>query len=420
MNEEQLQHIWHYKKFSLMNLKTTNNEPIEIIDVGLPNPNAGADFSNAKIKLDNLIWAGDVEIHLRSSDWNRHQHHKNEAYNNVILHVVAECDCKIYDSNNREIPQIEIEISKEFLKIFPERNTFILCEKSIINIDSFTKKTWLETLLFERFIRKTEDIKSHLAQNGNDWENTFYVFLSRNFGFGKNTDAFMLLAKSLPLNFLRKHKDNLLQIEAMLFGQANLLPKNDTDEYIGNLKREYHFLQQKFQLKPIATHLWKMCRLRPMNFPHIRIAQLATLMQKSDNLFSKIITNPNIEHLRKLFFIEVSDYWHTHYNFLNQSKKTSKHLTSNTLDSIIINTVVPFLFAYGQNQGQNSLCEQAINLLNELPKEKNKIIDNFNNLNFTTKSAADTQALLQLKNCYCDKKKCFQCRFYHEITKKSF
>ena len=421
MNEDLLHYIWQYKRFPQHNLTTTDGEAIEIIDLGLPNTNAGADFSNAKIKIKNLIWAGDVEIHLKSSDWNRHQHNKNNAYNNVILHVVAECDCKVFDANNRKIPQIEIKIPEDLQKnTFSEQTHFIPCEKSITRLTSYTKKTWLESLLFERFIRKTNDIKDFLAQNGNDLENAFYIFLARNFGFGKNADAFMLLAKSLPLNTIRKHKNNLLQVEAMLFGQANLLPQNSSEVYTNNLKREYTFLQQKFQLVPVSGHLWKMFRLRPMNFPHIRIAQFAALLQKSDNLFSKIIENPSIEYLRDLFYVEVSDFWNTHYNFSQQSKRTSKHLTKTTLDSIIINTIVPFLFAYGQMQGRETLCNHAIDLLNNLPAEKNKIIENFNNLNFTTLSAADTQALLQLKTCYCDTKKCFRCRFYHEITKQLF
>lgn len=421
MNEDLLHYIWRYKRFSLHNLTTTDGEPIEIIDLGLPNTNAGADFSNAKIKIKNLIWAGDVEIHLKSSDWNRHQHNKNNAYNNVILHVVAECDCKIFDTNNREIPQLEIKIPEGLQeKTFSQQILFIPCEKSIPKLSPFTKQTWLESLLFERFIRKTNDIKELLVQNGNDWENTFYVFLARNFGFGKNADAFMFLAKSLPLNIIRKHKDNLLQVEAMLFGQADLLPQNSSETYINNLEREYKFLQQKFQLVPISAHLWKMFRLRPMNFPHIRIAQFAALLQKSDNLFSKIIKTPSIEYLRDLLYVDVSDFWNTHYNFSQQSKRISKHLTHATLDTIIINTIVPFLFAYGQMQGQENLCNQAVKLLYNLPAEKNKIVEKFNNLKFITLSAADTQALLQLKNCYCDTKKCYRCRFYHDITGQLF
>lgn len=422
MNEELLHYVWRYKKFPLGNLQTTDGEPIEIIDFGLPNTNAGADFSNAKIKINNLIWAGDVEIHLKSSDWQQHQHHKNRAYNNVILHVVAECNCRVFDADNREIPQLELKIPNRIIdNLFSYDVHFIPCEKSLAELkSSVVKDAWLESLLVERFIRKTEDIKAVLAQNGNDWESAFYLFLARNFGFGKNADAFMMLAKSLPLNYLRKHKDNLLQTEALLFGQAGLLPDKSSDDYTNLLIQEYAFLRQKFQLTPIPTHLWRMFRLRPMNFPHIRIAQLASLLQRYDCLFSKIIENPIKEALHELFRVEVSDFWNTHYNFSNPSRSRSKHLTNNSLDAIIINSVIPFLFAYGQLQGRDSLCEQALNLLNELPAEKNKIVEKFHQLQFPTHSAADTQALLQLKNCYCDTRKCLQCRFFQEITNSTF
>ncbi len=419
MNEDLLHYVWQHKKFPLVGQKTTDGMQIEIIDVGQPNTNAGADFSNAKIRISELLWAGDVEIHLKASDWHRHGHNQNAAYNNVILHVVVESDCETFDTKGRKIPQFELKIPDEIVKNLErlaKNPQFIPCEKSIVKIDAFTKKTWLESLLFERFIRKTSDIKSVLEKNENDWESALHQFLARNFGFGKNADAFTLLAKSLPLSYLRKHRDNLLQVEALLFGQAGLLPENPNDDYTQSLQREYTFLRQKFQISPISSHIWKMFRLRPMNFPHVRIAQFAALIHSSENLFSKIIERPTIESLSELFKVEVSDYWMTHYNFRNESNSRSKHLTDSSINTIIINTVVPFLFAYGQMQGQETLCERAIALLNELPAEQNSIIEKFETLGFTANSAADSQALLQLKMCYCDTKKCLQCRFCHEMV----
>ncbi len=421
MNEELLHYVWQHKKFLPFGLKTTDGTPIEIIDVGQPNTNAGADFSNAKIRIGELLWAGDVEIHLKASDWHRHGHDRNVAYNNVILHVVAESDSETFDTNSRTIPQFELKIPDEIvenLKRLAKQPQFIPCERSIAKIDAFTKKSWLETLLFERFMRKTNDIKSVLEQNANDWECALYQFLVRNFGFGKNADAFTLLAKSLPLAYLRKHRDNLLQVEALLFGQAGLLPETFDDDYAKSLQREYTFLSQKFQISPISSHIWKMFRLRPMNFPHVRIAQFAALIHSSENLFSKIIERPTIDALRELFKVEVSDYWATHYNFRSESKSISKHLTDSSINAIIINTVVPFLFAYGQMQGQETLCERAIALLNELPAEQNSIIGKFETLGFTPNSAAESQALIQLKTCYCDTKNCLRCRFCHEIVSR--
>lgn len=423
MNEKQLQYIWQQRLFDNSNLFTTKGERVEIIDVGLLNNDAGADMFNAKIRIGTTLWAGDVEIHLRSSDWNRHQHDKNPAYNSVVLHVVKECDCDVFSENGEKIPQLILPILPkvtEKLNLLYHSTERIACEKEIKNLNPLTKKMWLDALLIERLQRKKEDIDALLQQNSNNWEEVFYWLLARSFGFGKNSEAFFLLAKSLPLKCLQKHKNNLFQLEAMLLGQSGLLQNvKFSDDYVEKLQKEYLFLSQKFQLKPIDAHLWKMLRLRPENFPYVRLAQFSSLVFKSSHLFSKIFGNNKMDELYNLFQMEVSSYWKTHYVFGKESKTSSKKLSKSSIDILLINVVVPMLFAYGKHHNELEFCEQALHFLEEIKPESNAIVSHFSSLNFEITSAYDSQAIIQLKQHYCDRKDCLRCRFAYEIFSKN-
>ena len=431
MQEEFLHYLWKFRLFDGKNIFTQTGEPIEILKCGEPNSDSGPDFFNAKIKIGKTIWAGNVEIHVRTSDWETHKHQHDKAYDNVILHVVHEADKELKRKNGEIIPTLELKgkipegIYKKYLS-FKASNDWIPCGKQIQTIDSFTLNHWLDRLLIERLERKTLPVTDSLRKNQNNWEETFYQNLARNFGLKINAEPFELLAKSLPLNLLAKHKDNLLHIEALLLGQAGLLEVNFQDDYPKQLQKEYHFLKQKFALKNIDGSLWKFMRLHPPNFPTIRIAQFANLIYKSLHLFSKIIEANNIYSIRALLHAEASEYWNTHYRFDKQTPPPSpeeragvrrggaaeakpKRLGEDTKNLLIINTIVPFLFVYAKQKGAPALVDRALDYLDETEAEKNSIIEKWNSLGIKPENAYQTQALLQLKNEYCAKKRCLEC-----------
>lgn len=412
MTEQFLQYVWFQKLFSPVQV-TFGGEPVEIIDVGQLNTDSGPDVFNAKIKINHTLWAGNVEFHQKSSDWARHGHTQNPAYNSVILHVVFDVDTAIYRSDGSEMPQIRLNFSPHLLEqyqLLQLRNSFIACEQQIGNVESIHLHNWMDRLLVERLEQKTNMIETLLSQTTNNWEEVFYVVLARNFGFSTNSLAFELLAKSLPLNILAKHKNNLIQLEALLFGQAGLLEKPHIDDaYVIQLKNEYHFLRTKYQLEPIDYSLWKLLRLRPANFPTVRLAQFATLIHQSSKLFSKILETTSYDQLRLLFQCEVSEYWLTHYLFGDESKSASKTLSKSSIDSLLINTVVPFFFHYGKVNNNEELVQRSFDLLSAIKPEKNHIVAGFENCGVKALSAYDSQALIQLKRAYCDVHKCLQC-----------
>lgn len=418
IKEELLQYIWEQKLYSVGNLKTTENNTIEIIDVGRRNTNAGPDFFNAKIKIGDKVWAGNVEIHQQSSDWKQHGHETDAAYQSVILHVVKKANCDIYRNTGEKISQLELkypdELEQKYKELFQKKET-IRCSKNIAEVPDIFISSWMNYLLTERLLRKTEHISDLLERNKSNWEETFYIILARNFGFGINGDALERLAQSVPLIYLQKHKNNLLQIEAMFFGQAGLLETKTTDEYVEKLKKEYTFLQSKFELKPLQNAGWKLLRLRPTNFPHIRIAQFSSLIHHSSKLFSKIIEQPDYTYIKSLFTVQPSEYWETHYSFKQSSPKKSKNLGENAIDILLINTIVPFLFYYGKRTENIEMQEKALNLLEQIPAEKNSIISEWKLLGIKTKTAFDSQALIELKTNYCDKKDCLRCRIGHKV-----
>lgn len=411
MNEDLLHYIWFQKQFPLSSV-TTDGETLEVIDIGQPNTNAGPDVFNAKVKIGTQLWCGNVEFHLRSSDWLRHRHETDKAYDSVILHVVAKTDCTICRTNGEVIPQWELTITPALAdkyKTLMGQQITPRCANTLPTISEITIQHWLNRLLVERLERKVNDIETLLAQTANNWEEAFYITLSRNFGFSTNAAGFEQVAKSLPLNILGRHKDNLFQIESLLFGQAGWLEAEAKDDYTRSLVKEYHFLSQKYELKPPKFVQWKFLRLRPANFPTVRMAQFAALTHKSNRLLSKLLECENSDEVCSFFDIATSDYWETHYTLGKESSKRKKTLAKSSIHTIAINTIVPFLFAYGKKHGDEKLQEKALNWLEQLPPEHNHIVSLFQELNFPAKNAADTQAVIQMKNNYCDTKKCLLC-----------
>lgn len=422
MKESILHYIWQQKIFSNVGLKTTDGELVEIIDTGKLNTDAGPDFFNAKIKIGNTLWAGNVEIHIAGSDWYKHSHQNDKLYDNVILHVVKLADADVFRSDGEKIPTMILQYPESVEHNYEEllkNKLWIPCAQKINTVPDIFINAWKTALLTERLESKTRNIRTLLQENTQHWEEAFYVTLARSFGFGTNSQAFELLARSTPLGVLAKHKNDLQQLEALLLGQAGLLEKDKTDEYILKLKQEYLFLKNKFNLQGIGAEQWKFLRLRPDNFPYIRIAQLANLIHKSSKLFSKMIENPDIDLFKELLQTEPSEYWNTHYLPGQPTKEKHKKLGESSINSLIINTVVPFLFCYADLKGKQDLKDKAIQLLNEIPAEKNAIISGWTNLGIQSESAFDTQALLQLKKNYCDEKKCLRCRIGHKVLTKN-
>ena len=422
MPEEFLQYVWENRLFIDENLQTINGEKLEIINSGKRNTDSGPDFFNAKVKIDDTIWVGNIEIHKNASDWVRHNHQNDKAYNNVILHVVENVDQKTFRSKGEEIPVLQFKYPEK-LKInyqnLLDAKTWIACQNQFHKIDPIILQLGFNRLMIERLEDKTSEILSRLQANNNDWNATFYQMLARMFGFKVNAVPFELLAKSLPIEILAKHKSSLFQLEALLFGNSGLL--NDQllgDDYYLNLRNEYSFLYKKYQLKGIESHLWKFMRLRPGNFPTVRISQLAALIHRSHGLFSRIIEIESLAELKKLFEVQASDYWNVHYSFNKTSTRNSvKELGENSINTLIINVVIPFLFVFGEKQNKENLKNRSLEFLEQLPTEENSIIEKWGKLGVESRSAFESQALLQLRNKYCERKKCLNCQIGVKLVK---
>ncbi|GAT64097.1 DUF2851 family protein [Paludibacter jiangxiensis] len=420
MKEALLQYAWQHKLFYAGNLATIKGKRVEVIDPGQINRDAGPDFFNAKIKIGETVWAGNVEVHINSSDWKDHHHTNDSAYNNIILHVIAKHDADIFRISGEEIEQLllpcyeDLESRHEALM---GQKSFVSCAEHLDKVPRILLSDWKNALLTERLELKVNDIETLLQNTQNNWEEAFYITLARNFGTGINSIPFELLAKSLPQIYLAKHKDNLTQIEAMLFGQSGLLNQSPASDYTDKLKQEYSFLKAKYQLQPIDAHLWKLLRLRPQNFPHVRIAQFATLTNKSSKLFSKVVNAKSIEEMESLFECSTSEYWQSHYTFNKAADSKNKAIGKSTIKILLINTAAPFLFAYGRYKNDERMQEKALTLLEQVTPEQNSIIKNWKQYNIAATSAFDSQALIHLKKHYCDCKKCLQCRIGHYVLK---
>lgn len=421
--EKLLHYVWSHKLFPLGELRTTDGQLVEVIDPGLSNPHAGPDFIGAKLKLDGVLWAGNVEIHDRASDWMKHGHNRDTAYNNVILHVVGKADCTVTRQDGEKIPQLGMTTPDEVTRRYEElRQTDVRprCYTILTDLHKLTIHSWLTALQVERFERKTKDIQTRLDGCGGHWEDAFFITLARGYGFGLNADAFETWAKLVPLRAVDKHRDNLFQVEAFFLGTAGFLEEDhpNYDDYYICLRKEYRYLRQKFSLpEPITASSWKLLRTRPGSFPHIRLAQLAYLYHHCEGLFSKVMETQTADELRKLLATDVSAYWEEHFTFSKTSPRKTKQMSKSGLDLIIINAVVPFLYAYGRHRQEENLCERATALLEELPAENNYITRMWEGAGIAVTSAADSQALIQLQKEYCDNRDCLRCRFGYQYLK---
>lgn len=424
MKEAFLHYLWKYKLLKPEALCTTEGEELIIEKSGEHNFDSGPDFFNARIKIGTNLWVGNVEVHINSSDWLKHKHQFDKAYDNVILHVVLKEDAPVFRANGERIPTLVLsgaydEKLYDTYQALMDSKFWVPCQNHLNDIDSFVMNTWLQRMLVERLERKSLEIIQLLEQSNSNWQEVFYVFIARNFGFNINAVPFEQLAKSISLKYLAKHKDNLMQLEALLFGQAGFLEQEFIDEYPQNLKKEYGFLKHKYNLRPIESHLWKFLRLRPVNFPTIRLAQLASLVYASNALFSTILECKEPEQIYKMFDVEPSEYWKNHYKFDVASKSVSKRFGKSSIDILIINTIVPFLFVYGKLKVEEKFQEIALSLLEKIKGESNSITENWNKSGVTIDSAFSTQALIQLKKYYCNEKKCLNCALGNHILKQA-
>lgn len=424
IKEDFLHYLWKLKKIDLNKLVTTNGELVTILDFGTYNTDSGPDFFNAKVKIDETIWVGNIEMHVFSSDWMKHNHNKDKAYNNVILHVVYQKDLNASTYSGIELPTIELKsrINKNDLKKYKllRFNThWIPCEKLIGKTSQISKTTAIEKALTDRLINKSNKLKQLLDLNQQNWNEAFYILILRYFGMKVNSEAFEMLGKSTPYNIILKERDDRFKIEAILYGQAGFLDREFKDEYPNQLKKEYLHLKTKYNLQTIPVSVWKFLRLRPSNFPTVRISQLAEILTRKTQLFSIILEEISLDNIKALFKAKTSDYWSDHYLFDEKSVKKTKSFGATALKVLIINTIVPTLFLYGHINSLDVYKEKSIDLLLEIKAEKNSKINNWANLGFNIKTAYDSQALLELKLNYCDNHKCLQCPIGNDIMNKN-
>ena len=432
MREEFLYYLWE-NHLTDKDLKTTEGEPVDIVATGYRNTNSGPDFLEARIQIGDKLWAGHVEIHVKSSDWNRHGHQTDKAYKNVILHVVYKNDTKVND-----IPTLELKGHFDET-LFANYQRFILskgwisCEKSIAQVPVFTRLSWLDRMAVERLESKSGSVTKILESNHFDWEDALYKLLMRYFGLKVNNEAFEYLSNILPFKTLLKHADNLLQVEAMLMGCAGFLEDDFTEDYPLLLKREFAVMKAKFNLLTMPAERWKFMRMRPSNFPTIRLAQMAQLIHKNGCLFSRIKAAKSTAEVKALFDVAASTYWETHWRFETRlpnppdplkrgshgSRKMAKHLGDTTADVLIINAVAPLLFCYGKLHKDESVCETAMQFLEETEAEDNAVIRHFAQCGITAENAMQTQALLHLYSYFCKRKRCLECRIANVLLHKN-
>lgn len=424
MNESFLHYVWQFQYFCKTELKVNDGQTLSILRQGNINTNAGPDFSNAKIKIGTIEWVGNVEIHINASDWVKHKHYTDKAYENVVLHVVWNNDRDIYLSDGTPIPTLELNklvdgtLLTEYKRLVtcPES---IPCEKNFTQMSELLKFSMLDKALMQRLENKASKVTDLLLSNSNAWEETLYQILAQNFGFKINTEPFLQLSKSLPYRLIQKHSDKLLQIEALLFGQAGMLIAKNKEEYITLLFREYELLSKKYSLakSQLNTAQWKFLRLRPGNFPTTRLAQFASLLYHQKHIFSRIIEAKSYQELVQIFSVAPSAYWRTHYRFGEKAKSEVPAMGLSSINIILINSVIPLLVAYGRSKDDYSFVEKAVNLLQEIPAEENRITRVWQELGLKVKNAFDSQALIEQYNNFCLKRQCLNCSVGSSILK---
>lgn len=430
--EKLLHYVWRHRMFPLEPLHTTDGEAIEVLDPGLKNTDAGPDFFNAKVRIGGTMWVGNVEIHLRSSDWERHGHHTDAAYNSVILHVAELVDADVVTADGKRPPQLQLAIPDSLRRDYNtlcRTEDYPRCWTIIKGVPRLVTHSWLSALLAERLTERAAMVTERLRLTDGDWERAFFITMARNFGFGINGEAFEYWARHLPLHAAAKHRDDAFQLEALFLGAAGLLRDEAippsarkaaaNDLYLRRLRTEWAFLAHKFQLpEPMEAKQWRYLRLRPQNFSHLRIVQLAQLYFRRTAGLANILEAKDRKALHVCFNTGVSEYWRSHYLFGLESEAKDKTLSTASRDLIIINTVVPTLFAYGQEHHDEGLQERAVELLESMKAEQNFIMRQWQQCGLAVDNAADSQALIQLKREYCDRLDCLRCRFGYEYLKK--
>ncbi|MEE0453474.1 MAG: DUF2851 family protein [Sodaliphilus sp.] len=422
--EKLMQYVWKHRLWRSEDMVTNTGKKVRVVDPGLLNTDAGPDFFNAKIEIDGHMWVGNVEMHYRATDWKRHRHDSDKAYDSVILHVVAKDDAPVRRTNGELIPQLVLEVSPQFNADYASlvgATIEVPCATKIKQVPHLTIVEWVEGLAFERLHGKVERIHQLLDSFNGSWEDVCYVTLARNFGFGINNDAFERLARRTPLRLLGKHSDSVLQIEALLFGQAGMLDaqKPGMDSYYNQLCTEYAFLSNKFQLTPMEKESWKLFRIRPQNFPYRRIAMLAQFIEGGFRMMNRILEAEGEKEMRALFEMELSGYWTKHYTFGKPNERATATLSRSSIDIILINTVAPLLYAYGELTGNYEMTDKAIKLLEDLRAESNSIVSHFVAYGIDCPDALTSQALVQLKREYCDARKCIYCKIGHHLLSKA-
>ena len=425
-----MQYMWEHRLWGARELATNDGRRVRVIDPGRRNTDAGPDFFNAKVEIDGCLWAGNVEIHYRASDWHRHGHDDDPAYDTVVLHVVAKDDAPVVRANGERIPQMVMECTAEIADRYAalvNSTVELPCRQVIREMTSLDVAEWVQSLIFERLADKSRRVKGLLDRFHGSWEDTCYVTLARTIGFGTNSDAFEQWATALPLMQVAHHRDHPMQVEAMFLGTAGLLdvetmPQRQreaalSDAYFTALRREYAYLAHKFSLTAMPRTAWRFMRLRPQNSPYIRLSQLATLYCSRRADLSRVASCATLDEVGGALATEVGDYWRTHYSFGNESKANAKRLSAASVQLLVVNAVVPMLYAYGRHRQDETLIQRAATLMEELPPEDNTYIRLWKECGVKAENAADTQALIQLHRRYCERKECLRCRFGYYLLK---
>lgn len=432
--ESLLHYTWKHRLFPLAPLTTMDGQPVEVIDPGMENRNDGPDFFNAKVKIGGTLWVGNVEIHVNASDWYLHGHDTDKRYDSVVLHVATTVDREVKRTDDTPIPQMALQVPQHIVNNYREllaADRYPPCYRIIPELSNLTIHSWMSSLLYERLDQRAELITARYEAHDKNWDDALFCTLARNFGFGTNGEAFDEWARRIDFRAVDKHADNLLQVEAFFFGQAGLLDEATVPEYYHEalqedtyfqmLKREYAFLAHKFGLRPMEATMWRLLGMRPANFPHVRLAQLAHLYHERRISVSKLLAAPDRTAITELLSVEASDYWDTHYTFASTpSAPTKKRVTDSAVTLLLINSVAPFYYSYGRRKDNEQYCEQAILLLEQLKAENNYIIRTWIDCGLLVKNAADSQALIQLKKQYCNRHDCLRCRIGYEYLKKEF
>ena len=420
MQEALLQYVWRHALWEMTEFTADTGETIRIHHTGIHNTDAGPDFVQAKIEVDGMMWAGNVEIHVKASDWYTHKHDSDPAYNNVILHAVACNDSVCRNEAGRIVPTIVFTapaaLQEKYHSLVKSEDR-IACAAYVNKTDPSHIHFWLGALSLERLVCKAGQVNRILQSTANNWEESFYIQLLISFGSTINALPFELLARSLPLKILRQQPEKRLHSEALLFGQAGFLESDPADSYQAQLRDEYSYLRTKYRLKPIEKHLWKFLRSRPLNFPTIRLAQISSVLCRSRSLFSFITEFQTVKDAVDFFSCNVNEYWKNHYTFGSKSAFSEKNLGRQTLYSILINAVIPFMFLYGEHKNKSVYKGKAISWLEQIRPENNRIVRMWQNLGIHVCNAAESQALIQLTCHYCDNRKCLECRFGYRILK---